>query len=62
MIWCIKHEDEIMGGGDGPLNDSNTDEEMMETGPVTFVDKAKMVDTTERIIKSLDHQRNRLFF
>ena len=63
VIWCVVHEDEVLGGGDGPAlvrHDHNSDEEMdEEPGPVAFVSKATMDNTTEQLIKTLDH-RNRL--
>ena len=63
IIWCVRHEDEVLGGGDGPAlvqHDPNSEEEVeQEPGPVAFVSKATMGNTTEQLIQTLDH-KNRL--
>ena len=53
----------MLGGGDGPAlvqHDPNSEEEVeQEPGPVAFVSKATMDNTTEQLIQTLDH-KNRL--
>ena len=53
----------MLGGGDGLAlvqHDPNSEEEMeQEPGPVAFVSKATMDNTTEQLIQTLDH-KNRL--
>ena len=62
LLWCLDHEEQILGGGDAAVRhrmdcqDEETMEEEQEAGPVAFVSEATMTAATQQLVEALKHR------